>query len=185
MSIIEIILISLAVSADAFATAIYKGLTLKTNNLKEPIIIGLYFGFFQAIMPLIGYLFSNSFNEIIINIDHWIAFVILLILGIKSLIESNKNEINSNEKIDIKTMIILSFATSIDALAVGITFSFLNINIIYSCIIIGFITFTTSTIGAKIGNKVGLKYKKLSQVLGGIILIIIGFKILFEHLNIL
>ena len=136
-------------------------------------------------MPLIGYFLSDNFHELIINVDHWIAFILLFLLGIKSIIESNKKTANIQGKIDIKTMLLLALATSIDALAIGITFAFLDINIVLSSIIIGFITFTTSTIGAKIGNKVGLKYKKISQILGGIILVIIGFKILFEHLNIL
>lgn len=185
MSLIEIIFIALALSADAFASSVCKGLTLENNNLKGPIIIGLYFGIFQAIMPLIGYVLSDNFHEFIINIDHWISFILLLALGIKSLKESNKEEKNIDNKMDMKTMLILAVATSIDALAVGITFAFLDINIVYSCAIIGFITFTTSIIGAKIGNKVGHKYKRISQILGGAILITMGAKILIEHLNII
>ena len=183
MNIIEIIFIGFAVSTDAFISSICKGLTLEKNNIKESLIIGIYFGIFQAIMPLIGYILADNFHNLIINIDHWISFFLLLILGIKSILESNKKEQISNNKLDFKNMIILSIATSIDALAIGISFAFLDISIIKSCIIIGFITFTTSTLGAKIGNKVGNKYQKISQVFGGIILIIIGIKILIEHLN--
>lgn len=184
MSLIEIIFIGLALSADAFASSICKGLTLNKVTLKESSLIGLYFGVFQALMPLIGYILADNFHELIVNIDHWISFVILLILGIK-LIKENKYENQFDNNLNFKTMIILAIATSIDALAVGVTFAFLDINIINSCIIIGFITFTTSLIGAKIGSKVGIKYQKKSQLLGGLILIIIGFKILIEHLNIL
>ena len=183
MNIFEIILIGFALSADAFVSSICKGITLKEENIKEPIIIGLYFGMFQSLMTLLGYILSNNFQDLIIKIDHWIAFILLSILGIKSIKETLSKQKEFNEKLDIKTMIILSVATSIDALAIGITFAFLDINIFYSSIIIGFITFTTSTLGAKIGNKVGIKSQKIPQLLGGIILIMIGIKILIEHLS--
>ena len=183
MNTIGIICIALSLSADAFAAALSKGLTLNQNNTKESIIIAGYFGLFQAIMPLIGYAIASIFDDFIVNLDHWIAFLLLLMLGIKSIKERNK-ETTSNNKLDIKTMLILALATSIDALAIGITFAFLDINIYYSSTIIGIITFTTSIIGVKIGNKVGQKYKSKSQILSGIMLIIIGLKILLEHLYI-
>lgn len=186
MGIIEIVLTALGLSMDACATSICKGLSIKKFDIKKGITISLYFGFFQALMPVIGYLLGNTFEHLITKIDHWIAFVLLTTIGAKMIFDSlfSKDELN-NDKIDFKTMFPLAIATSIDALAIGITLSFLKANIIVSSLIIGFITFIVSLLGVKLGNKFGTKYEKKSQIIGGIILIIIGTKILLEHLSII
>ena len=146
---------------DAFAVAISKGLSMK-KNYKKALIIGIYFGIFQALMPTIGYLIGFSFEDIVTKIDHYIAFTLLTIIGLSMALE--KNEEDMDDKIEFKTMILLSIATSIDALAIGVTFAFLNVNIIYSVIIIGTITFIISTIGVLIGNTFGIKLKNKAQL---------------------
>ena len=159
---------------------------MKKMNWKKACIIGLYFGGFQAIMPVIGYFFGSSFESIITNIDHWIAFILLAIIGAKMIQEAfQKEEEEYNEDISVKTMIVLSIATSIDALAVGITFAFLKVNLLLAITLIGTITFILSVIGTKIGNRFGDKYKSKAELAGGIILIIIGLKILLEHIGII
>ena len=137
-------------------------------------------------MPLLGFLLGYSFEEYITSIDHWIAFILLSLIGLNMIKEAlSKEEHNFNDKIDFKTMIPFAIATSIDALAIGITFAFLKVNILFAILLIGIITFIISFIGVKIGYKFGNKYEKKAQIFGGIILIIIGFKILFEHLKII
>jgi putative Mn2+ efflux pump MntP len=186
MSIFEILLISIGLAMDAFAVSVCKGLSMEKFDLKKCIIIALYFGLFQAGMPAIGYLLGDSFYTIVENIDHWIAFVLLLAIGINMIKESFDDEIEKrNDNVDFKTMIILAIATSIDALTVGITFAFLDVNIFTSIAFIGIITFVMSMCGVKIGNKFGDKYQNKAELLGGIILIFIGIKILLEHLGIL
>ena len=171
---------------DAFAVSVCKGISMKKMNWKKACIIGLYFGGFQAIMPVIGYFFGSSFESIITNIDHWIAFILLAIIGAKMIQEAfQKEEEEYNEDISVKTMIVLSIATSIDALAVGITFAFLKVNLLLAITLIGTITFILSVIGTKIGNRFGDKYKSKAELAGGIILIIIGLKILLEHIGII
>ena len=186
MGIIELILLSIGLGMDAFAVSVCKGISMKKMNWKKACIIGLYFGGFQAIMPVIGYFFGSSFESIITNIDHWIAFILLAIIGAKMIQEAfQKEEEEYNEDISVKTMIVLSIATSIDALAVGITFAFLKVNLLLAITLIGTITFILSVIGTKIGNRFGDKYKSKAELAGGIILIIIGLKILLEHLGII
>ena len=186
MGILEIILISFSLAMDAFAVSICKGLSMDKFNLKKAIIIGLYFGIFQAIMPIFGYLLGTSFSNLVENIDHWIAFILLAIIGGNMIKESFDDEVEKrNDNIDFKTMIILAIATSIDALAVGITFAFFKMNILIPVIIIGIITFVMSMIGVKIGNKFGDKFQNKAELVGGIILICIGIKILVEHLGII
>ena len=186
MGIIELILLSIGLGMDAFAVSVCKGISMKKMNWKKACIIGLYFGGFQAIMPVIGYFFGSSFESIITNIDHWIAFILLAIIGAKMIQEAfQKEEEEYNEDISVKTMIVLSIATSIDALAVGITFAFLKVNLLLAITLIGTITFILSVIGTKIGNRFGDKYKSKAELAGGIILIIIGLKILLEHIGIL
>lgn len=186
MGIIEIIVISFGLSVDSFTVAICKGLSMNKMNYKTSIIIGLYFGIFQAIMPLIGYTLGSMFASTISSVDHWVAFVLLLIIGCSMIKEtfSNEEEV-SNGDISFKTMCLLGIATSIDALAVGITFSLFKVNILLSISLIGIIAFAMSVLGVKIGNKFGNKYEKSSKVFGGILLIILGTKILLEHLNII
>ncbi len=183
MSITEIFFIGIGLAMDAFAVSICKGLSMKKINLKKIFIVGIYFGLFQAIMPLIGYLLGSFFEELVTKVDHWIAFILLLVIGINMIKEIfSKDEEEYNDSLDIKTMIVLAIATSIDALAVGITFAFLQTNILLCISIIGIVTFIISALGVKIGNKFGDKFEKKAQLAGGIILILIGFKILIEHL---
>ena len=170
---------------DAFAVSIGKGMTLLKKDYKKSFVIGLYFGIFQALMPLIGYLLAFKFHDLIQNIDHWIAFSLLIFIGIKMIKSAILDEPILDSNINFKTMILLAIATSIDALAIGITLSFLNVNIILSISYIGLITFILSFIGVIIGSKVGEKFGIKSQLLGGFILIMIGLKILFEHLNLI
>jgi putative Mn2+ efflux pump MntP len=185
MGIIEILLTGLGLAMDAFAVALCKGLSMKKFDKKKGIIIGLYFGIFQGMMPLIGYLLGTTFQNLITSVDHWIAFVLLGFIGGNMLKEAfSKDEENCNDKVDFKTMLPLAIATSIDALAVGITFAFLKVNIVIAVLSIGIITFIMSFIGSKVGNKFGTKYEKKAQLFGGIILVLIGLKILLEHLGI-
>lgn len=183
MTLFEIVLVGIGLSMDAFAVSICKGLSMKKIKWKNVLIVGAYFGMFQAIMPLLGYLLGTTFNELVISVDHWIAFILLAVIGGKMLKEAySNNKEDENDKLDFKTMIVLAIATSIDALAIGITFSFFKINILKAISIIGFLTFTISAIGVIIGNKFGHKFQGKAEVVGGAILIFIGLKILIEHL---
>lgn len=186
MDTIEILLISIGLAMDAFAISICKGLSMRKMNWKKAIIIGLYFGIFQGIMPIIGYLLGTTFDHFITSIDHWIALILLTDIGINMVKDAFSDESeNCNENIDAKTMIILAIATSIDALAVGITFACLRVKIVLPVISIGTITFILSVIGVKIGNKFGNIYKAKAEIMGGIILILLGIKIVLEHLKII
>ena len=155
-------------------------------NWKHAVVIGLYFGGFQAGMPAIGYLLGIGFQSKIEAIDHWIAFILLVIIGgnmIKEAMEDDEEDLDPS--IDFKTMLLLAIATSIDALAVGVTFAFLKVAIVAAVSFIGVTTFTLSVVGVKIGNVFGSRYKKRAEITGGVILILIGLKILLEHLGIL
>lgn len=186
MGFIEILLVGVSLAADAFAAAVCKGLSLNKLDIKKSLIIGLYFGIFQGLMPILGYLLGTTFSDFITSIDHWIAFVLLSSIGLNMIREVfSKEENNCDDKIDFKTMIHISIATSIDALAIGITFAFLKVNIIISSILITLTTFTLSCIGVIIGNKFGTKYKSKAEFIGGLVLILMGIKILLEHLGIL
>ncbi len=186
MKVIEIIILGIALSMDAFAVAICKGIALKKTTAKDSIVVGAYFGFFQAIMPMLGYLIGKSFQEIIALYDHWIAFALLTVIGINMIREAiTGNDDESSNKLKHKEMIILAIATSIDAFVVGITFAFFNVNIIEASVIIGITTFIMSTIGVKMGKACGKKYGKNAEIIGGIILIALAVKIVLEHLNIL
>ena len=183
MGIIEILLISIGLGMDSFAVAVCKGLSMQKMNWKKAIIIGLYFGIFQAVMPLIGFALGREFEAVITNIDHWITFILLGLIGFNMIREAFSKESECvDDSIDVKTMLILAIATSIDALAVGVTFAFLKVNIILAVILIGIIAFTLSVIGVKIGNIFGDKYERKAEFLGGFILILMGTKILIEHL---
>ena len=186
MGIIELVILSIGLAMDAFAVAVCKGLSMKKMSWKKGLIIGLYFGFFQAFMPLIGYLLGINFQEKIQSVDHWIAFKLLGIIGLNIVKEANSKETEiANDSIKFKDMVILAIATSIDALAIGITFAFLKVNVIFAIILIGVITFGISVVGVKIGNLFGCKYEKKAELAGGLILILLGIKILIEHLNIM
>ncbi|WP_370738186.1 manganese efflux pump MntP [Scatolibacter rhodanostii] len=172
---------------DAFAVAICKGLTMKEATAKKAITVGLYFGIFQALMPLIGYLVGMQFETQIKSIDHWIAFFLLAVIGVNMIIGSFKKEEESCgcENLRAKEMLPLALATSIDALAVGVTLAFLSTDIVPAVSFIGITTFSLSVIGVKVGHLVGAKFKSKAEFFGGVVLVIIGVKILLEHLGVL
>lgn len=216
----ESFLLAIGLSMDAFAVSVCKGLSLNNTNVKNAAIVGLYFGIFQAFMPLVGYFIGMQFQDYITAIDHWVAFILLGVIGLNMIIESRKNtcEINNvkfEDKIELinnndvdegltcntnetvlnmednnaerkglgfKSMILLAFATSIDALTVGITFAFLEVNILSAVSMIGLVTFTFSFTGVKIGSTFGMKFKSKAELAGGIILIGMGVKILLEQI---
>lgn len=192
MGIIELVFLSIGLAMDAFAVSICKGLEMPVTNYKRAGIIALFFGVFQAGMPVIGYVLGSRFQKYIESVDHWIAFALLAFIGGQMVCESFRRDGGEPENqedssvFSIKQLIILSIATSIDALAVGITFALLEgTNIFLSAGMIGIITFVISFAGVVIGNKFGNKYEKRAQLAGGIILIAIGLKILLEHLGII
>ena len=185
MSLFSLFLIAVGLSMDAFAVSICKGLAMKKLSLPKICIVGLWFGSFQAIMPGIGFLLGNQFEKYITAIDHCIAFGLLSLIGISMIRESLAKEENStDESLDFRTMFMLAVATSIDAMAVGITFAFLRVSIVRAVCFIGCITFLLSCIGVKVGHTFGTKYKAKAELTGGIILILLGVKILLEHLGI-
>ena len=186
MTLVEIILLGLGLSMDSFAVSICKGLSMKKMNWSKAIIISLYFCIFHVLMVVIGYYLGVAFDEFVNSVDHWIAFVLLAFIGAKMIKESfDKNQKNNNDKVDFKTMILLAIATSIDALAVGISLSFLKSNIIQASSIIGIIVLFMSFLGVKIGNRFGDKFENKAVLFGGIILVLIGIKILLEHLGVI
>ena len=188
MTLLEIFLVAIGLSMDAFAVAICKGLAMPQINKKQTLLIGAYFGVFQALMPLIGYFLGVQFREYITSVDHWIAFVLLALIGAKMLHEalSGGEEAGSNDaSLSFRAMLPLAVATSIDALAVGVTFAFLRVQIVPAVASIGAITFALSFAGVKIGNVFGDRFEKKAEICGGVILILIGAKILLEHLGIL
>ena len=186
MDLLTLLTLAVGLAMDAFAVSICKGLAMREKVLKKGIIVGLWFGGFQALMPTIGFFLGTQFKDQITSIDHWIAFVLLGLIGINMVKEALSNdEEQADDSIAVKEMFMLAVATSIDALAVGITFAFLNVHIVSSAAMIGVCTFLISFAGVKIGNIFGTKYKSKAELAGGIILILLGFKILFEHLHIL
>ena len=186
MDLIELFLIAVGLSMDAFAVSVCKGLAMPKCTFKKAAIVGLWFGGFQALMPAIGYILGAQFQEAIASIDHWIAFVLLALIGGNMIHEALDNdEEEADASLDVKTMFLLAVATSIDALAIGITFAFLKVNIIPAVCFIGIVTFTISFAGVKIGNVFGARYKNKAEIVGGIILILLGLKILLEHLGFL
>lgn len=186
MSLLTLFITAVGLSMDAFAVSICKGLALKKITLKNACIVGLWFGGFQAFMPLLGYLLGSQFKQAVENIDHWIAFVLLVLIGANMIKEAlSKDEEKADDSLSAKTMFLLAVATSIDALAVGITYAFLQVAIVPAVSFIGATTFTLSALGVKIGNVFGMRYKSKAELAGGIILILIGAKILLEHLGIL
>ena len=171
---------------DAFAVSVCKGLAMPKCTFKKAAIVGLWFGGFQALMPAIGYILGAQFQEAIASIDHWIAFVLLALIGGNMIHEALDNdEEEADASLDVKTMFLLAVATSIDALAIGITFAFLKVNIIPAVCFIGIVTFIISFAGVKIGNVFGVRYKNKAEIVGGVILILLGLKILLEHLGFL
>ena len=186
MSFVEVLLIGIGLSMDAFSVSVCKGLTTKKFSWKMALTCGLWFGVFQALMPLIGYFLGSQFEEFITSVDHWIAFGLLFLIGANMIREAlSKKEESSDSSLDFKTMLLLAIATSIDALAVGISFACIQVKIWSSILIIGLTTFAFSVLGVKIGNVFGSKFEKSAGIVGGIILILIGLKILLEHLGII
>ncbi len=190
MSIFEIILLAVSLSMDAFAVALCKGLALKKLDIRSCLIVGGWFGAFQGLMPLIGYLLGSTFADKITSIDHWIAFVLLAIIGGNMIKEAfDKDEERVNCSLGVKTMLVMAIATSIDALAVGVSFAFTDFEpdwfVYIAFVLIGIITCTLSAIGVKIGNIFGTKYKSKAEFAGGLILILLGLKILLEGLGII
>ena len=185
MGFLELFVLAVGLSMDAFAVSVCKGLAMQKCSLKNAMLCGVWFGGFQALMPLIGYLLGYRFRNYITAIDHWIAFVLLLIIGANMLKEAFGKEDEANADTDWKTMLLMAVATSIDALAVGITFAFLpDTNILAAVLFIGCVTFGLSTAGAKLGHAFGVKYRSRAECAGGVILIALGVKILLEHLGV-
>lgn len=186
MSIIELFLIAVGLSMDAFAVSVCKGLSARQLKPKHYLIIGAWFGGFQALMPTIGYFLGSAFEQYITAFDHWVAFVLLAAIGAGMIKESlSKEESEGNDSFSFKTMLLLALATSIDALAVGVTFALLpDVNVPLAVSLIGVTTFAFSAAGLKVGNVFGLRYKAKAEFAGGLILILIGLKILLEHLGI-
>jgi putative Mn2+ efflux pump MntP len=183
MGTLELLIIAIGLSMDAFAVAICKGLSMQKMNYKHAVVTGCFFGGFQAVMPLIGYLLGTQFKDYITSIDHWIAFILLSVIGFNMIRESrNERCENVGNSFNLKNMMVLSLATSIDALAIGVTFAFLQVNIIPAVSMIGITTFIFSFFGVKIGNVFGARFKSKAELAGGIILIVMGIKILVEHL---
>lgn len=192
MNFAELFILAVGLSMDAFAVAVCKGLSMKKITLRKAALVGLYFGFFQAAMPAVGYLLGVNFQKQITSIDHWIAFLLLGAIGVNMILEACKGGgceacgcADADADLSVRTMLILALATSIDALAVGITFAFLQVRIVPAISFIGIITFVLSMLGVRIGNAFGSRYKAKAEFLGGIILICLGTKILLEHLGIL
>lgn len=187
MSLAELFIIAVGLSMDAFAVSVCKGLSVQKMKISHGLICGAYFGGFQALMPAIGYLLGSQFESMITRIDHWIAFVLLGIIGLNMIKEAREGE--EEESIDcsftFRAMLPLAVATSIDALAVGVTFAFLKVDIFWAVTFIGVVTFVLSAIGVKVGNVFGMRYKSRAELAGGVILVLMGTKILLEHLGIL
>lgn len=184
MDLLELFLIALGLSMDAFAVSVCKGLSVKRVLPRHAAAAGLYFGGFQALMPLAGYFLGVSFRGLIERFDHWVAFVLLTLIGISMIREARSGSEALNGDFSFRAMLPLALATSIDALAVGVTFAFLSVKIVPAVLLIGAITFLLSAAGMKIGNVFGARYKSRAELLGGIILVLMGLKILLEHLGV-
>ena len=188
MGFFELFLIGIGLSMDAFAVAICKGLGMERINKRDTLLLALFFGGFQALMPLMGYLLGSRFASYIERWDHWIAFVLLAFIGssmIRESREQEEEEIEHGGSIRYRELFTLAVATSIDALAVGVTFAFLQVNIVSAITIIGCTTFVISIAGVYVGNVFGSRYKSRAELTGGVILILIGLKILLEHLGVI
>lgn len=189
MSIFELLLIGIGLSMDAFAVSVCKGLAMQKYNWKKATLLAVFFGAFQALMPLLGWFLGSQFRRNIVSVDHWIAFGLLTLIGGQMIYECFREEeedLEEENDLQILQVLILAVATSIDALAVGITFALLpGTNIYVSVSLIGCITFLLTYLGVFVGNRFGNKYETKAQIAGGIILILIGLKILLEHLGII
>lgn len=183
MDLLSLFLIAVGLSMDAFAVSVCKGLATPKYKLKYSMICGAWFGGFQALMPTVGYLLGVNFKKYITAIDHWIAFVLLALIGFNMIREALENDDEgADPSFSAKSMLLLAIATSIDALAIGITFAFLDVNIVAAVLFIGVCTFVISAAGVKIGSVFGTRFKSKAEIAGGAILIILGLRILIEHL---
>lgn len=187
----EVFVIGVGLAMDAFSVAVCKGLSMPKIDKKQTVIIALFFGGFQALMPFLGWALGKQFEQYIVAVDHWIAFVLLLIIGGKMILDVIKDRKNCEEceetkasVLDIKELLAMAIATSIDALAMGVTFAFLQVHIASAVAVIGVTTFILAVIGVLLGHKFGAKWKDKAQLAGGIVLILLGTKILLEHLGI-
>lgn len=186
MSFPELLILAVGLAMDAFAVAVCKGLSLRTLKLQQALLVGVWFGLFQALMPALGWLLGSAFSGLVQSVDHWVAFVLLSIIGGNMILEGLQgDDENCDPSLSFGVMLLLAVATSIDALAVGITFAFLNVSILLAVALIGVVTFTISAVGVKMGNLFGARYKSKAEFFGGAVLILIGLKILLEHLGIL
>ena len=187
MDLLSLLLLAVGLSMDAFAVSVCKGLAVGKVKAKHMCVVGAWFGGFQALMPTVGYLLGTRFEKYITAVDHWIAFVLLLLIGANMIREalSKGEEEEADASLSFKTMFLMAVATSIDALAVGITFAFLQVNIVPAALTIGATTFILSAAGIKVGSMFGLRYKKRAELAGGAILCLLGVKILLEHLGVL
>jgi putative Mn2+ efflux pump MntP len=188
MTLTELFIIAVGLSCDAFAAAICRGLSIKNISFRNALLVGLYFGGFQAAMPLIGYMIGTGFSDLVNKLDHWIALALLVFIGGKMIFDSFKKEEQCKTDaapLGISKMLPIAIATSIDALAVGVTFAFLKVKILPAVTFIGLVTLILSMIGVKIGNMFGTKYKNKAEFMGGIILVLMGVKILLNHLGII
>ncbi len=186
MGLGELVMLAVGVSMDALAVAICKGLSIRRLMLRHALIVGLWFGVFQALMPTTGWLLGSAFTDLIAAVDHWIAFALLGIIGGNMIREAlSKNEEECNPSLSFGSMLLLAVATSIDALAVGVTFAFLRVNILAAVSLIGLCTFAISAVGVKVGNVFGVRFKSKAELFGGAVLILIGLKILLEHLGVI
>ena len=183
MDLWELFVIAVGLSMDAFAVSICKGLSTPRLRLRHSLICGGYFGLFQALMPTLGWLLGVQFQAMIASLDHWIAFILLGIIGVNMIRESRENEEESvDSSFAFRTMLPLAVATSIDALAVGVSFAFLRVNVAAAVSFIGVTTLTLSTVGVKLGSLLGMRCKRWAELAGGAILVLLGVKILVEHL---
>ena len=189
MGFVELFLVAVGLSMDAFAVSVCKGLCMKRLDVRQGVAIALFFGGFQALMPLAGWALGTQFEQYITPVDHWIAFVLLAFIGGKMLWDAfrgGEEELScpADGKLDLRELVMLSVATSIDALAVGITFAFLRVDIVSSVALIGVTTFVLSLAGVAVGHRFGARYEKTATVVGGVVLVLIGTKILLEHLGV-
>ena len=186
MDILELFLIAAGLSMDAFAVSVCKGLSVQRLKPRHYLLTGTWFGGFQALMPSAGFLLGSAFEQYIVSFDHWIAFVLLALIGGNMVKESFSGEEECHDgSFSVRTMFLLAVATSIDALAVGVTFAFLQVDLIPAVTLIGVCTFLLSAAGVKIGHLFGVKYKSRAELLGGAVLVLIGLKILLEHLDLI
>lgn len=190
MGFVELFLVAVGLSMDAFAVSVCKGLCMKRLDVRQALVIALFFGGFQALMPLVGWALGTQFEQYITPVDHWIAFVLLAFIGGKMLWDAfrgGEEELScpADGKLDLRELVMLSVATSIDALAVGITFAFLRVDIVSSVALIGATTFVLALAGVAVGHRFGARYEKPATIVGGVVLVLIGTKILLEHLGLI